>query len=75
MPNFYNSGDTQPDFKNQFRNSKRGRNFDFYSHEQACLYSNSNSLIKRKCWFFCCWLKAADKESIRLATKDKKPLY
>ena len=46
-------------------------------HEQACVYySNSNNNpIKRKCCFFCCWLKAADKENIRLATKNKKPLY
>ena len=46
------------------------------SHDQACVYSsNSNNLIKRKCCFFCCWLKAADGENIRLATKNKRPLY
>ena len=75
MPIFDSLGNQKPYSKNQFRNSEQGKFFSSFVHEQACLYSNSNSLIKRKCCFFCCWLKAADKESIRLATKNKKPLY
>jgi hypothetical protein len=81
MPIFHNLGNNQPYFKNQFRNFEKDKslskekNSNSYAHEQACIFSNSLIEVKRNCCFFCCWVKAADKESIRLATKNKKPQY
>jgi hypothetical protein len=76
MPTYHNLGESQQNYNNQFRNSESGGGFSIsYMHEQACVYSNTLTSIKRKRCVGCCWLKAVDKETIRLATKDKKPQY
>jgi len=75
MPTLPNLGSRQENFINQFRNSELGKISNSFAHEQACVYSNSLTLIKGKSCFFCCWVKAVDRQDIRLATKDKKPQY
>lgn len=74
MTIFHNLGN-EPDFRNQFRNFEKEKILNSHTHEQACIFSNSLIKVKRNCCFFCSWVKATDKESIRLATKNKKPQY
>ena len=71
MPTFHSLGD-KPYFKNHWEASKK-RNFSSALHaSKHAIYPNSHAYIKKN--YEGCWTKARDRQDIRLATRNKRPL-
>jgi len=67
MPNIHNSGNNQPNLKNF------AEKLNFLSHaSKRSIYPNPRAYIKEN--YGGCWQKARDRQDIRLATRNKKPL-